>query len=255
MRIKALGVSGSGGSRHNSSAFLVDGLFLLDAGTVVGELSAKEENRIRYILLTHAHLDHIKGLPFLLGSRAGSGTGVPITVMGGKEVLGDIRKHIFNNRIWPDFTKIPSRETPLLCYKTLTQARCCQLDGYTITMERVTHTVPANGFIVENQAKQAIVYTGDTGPTDRFWKRMEEFDVKALITEISFPNRLERFAHMSGHLTPALLEEEIRKISRLPDKILVMHMKSPFEREIKAEVRKLGRKNIRLLEDGDEIVI
>ena len=254
MRIKALGVSGSGGSRNNSSAFLVDGVLLLDAGTVVGELSAKEENRIRYILLSHAHLDHIKGIPFLLSSRAGSGTGTPITIMGGKEVLGDIRKHIFNSRIWPDFTKIPSRESPLLCYKTLTQARLCLLDGYTIAMERVSHTVPANGFIVANHTKKAVAYTGDTGPTELFWKRMEKFDVKALITEISFPNRLERFARMSGHFTPALLEEEIRKMSRLPDTIFVMHMKSQFEREIRAEVRKLRRKNLGLLEDGDEIV-
>ena len=253
MKIKALGVSGSGGSRHNSSAFLVDGLLLLDAGTVVGELSVKEENRIRYILLSHAHLDHAKGIPFLLTSRIGSGTGVPINILGGKEVLGDIRKHIFNNRIWPDFTKIPSKESPLLCYKTLTQGRCCQLDGYTIAIERVSHTVPAYGFIVANQSKKAVAYTGDTGPTDRFWKRMEGFDVKALITEVSFPNRLERFARMSGHLTPALLEEEIRKISRMPETIFIMHMKPQFEREIKAEVRKLRRKNLELLKDGDEI--
>ncbi|MCL1926290.1 MAG: 3',5'-cyclic-nucleotide phosphodiesterase [Syntrophorhabdaceae bacterium] len=255
MKIKALGVSGSGGSRHNSSSFLVDGVLLLDAGTVVGELSAKEENRIRHILLTHAHMDHMNGIPFLLASRAGSGTGTPVTVAGGKEVLGDIRRHIFNGRIWPDFSKIPSKESPLLLYKTLTQTRCCRIDGYTVAMERVNHTVPANGFIVANQAKKAVAYTGDTGPTDRFWKRMEEFDVKALITEISFPNRFEKIARMSGHLTPAMLEEEIRKISRPPEKIFIMHMKPPFEREIRAEVRKLRRKNLSILKDGDEIVI
>jgi cAMP phosphodiesterase len=186
---------------------------------------------------------------------AARGAGATVTVMGGKEVIGDLRRHIFNGRIWPDFTKIPSVENPLLRYKTLTTTRRYRLDGYTIAMERVSHTVPTNGYIVESPAKKAIAYTGDTGPTDLFWKRMEEFDVKALIVEASFPNRLEWLARASGHLTPALLEEEIRKMSRPPETIFVMHLKPNFEREIMADIRKLKRKSLRLLENGEEIVL
>ncbi|MCL2102810.1 MAG: MBL fold metallo-hydrolase, partial [Syntrophorhabdaceae bacterium] len=88
MKIKALGASGSGAYGHKSPAFLVDELLLLDAGTVAGELSIREENLLRYILLTHAHLDHLKGIPFLLENLASRETVAPITIAGGKEILG-----------------------------------------------------------------------------------------------------------------------------------------------------------------------
>jgi ribonuclease BN (tRNA processing enzyme) len=253
MKIRALGASGSEVPGHNSPAFLVDGLLLLDAGTVANALNVREEDDLRYIFLTHAHLDHIKGIPFLLDNRVSRGTDAPITVMGGKEVLGDLRKHILNDRIWPDFTKIPSPEKPSLRYRTLPASRPCRLDGYTIAMERVSHAVPANGCIVEDSGGRAIAYTGDTGPTERFWKRMGKFDVKALITEASFPNRLEGLALASGHLTPALLEKEIAKMARLPETIYIVHMKPQFEREIREEVLALRRGNLAFLADGEEI--
>ena len=250
MKIKVLGASGSGASGYKSSAFLVDGFLLLDAGTA-GELSAREEDSLRCVLVSHAHLDHVKGLPFLMESRVGRETD-PITLMGGKEIIGDIRKHIFNNRIWPDFSKIPSAKAPVFRYKALNTSRVFKLDGYTIAMERVNHTVPAHGYIIEGPAKKALAYTGDTGPTERFWKRMEEFDVRALVTEASFPNRLEGLALSSGHLTPALLEKEIRKLSRMPETIYVMHIKPRFAREVRAEIRALGRKNLRIIESGEQ---
>jgi cAMP phosphodiesterase len=81
---------------------------------------------------------------------------------------------------------------------------------------------------------------------------MEKFDVKSLITETSFPNRLEGLARASGHMTPAMLDEEIRKMSRPPEAILVMHIKPQFAREIRAEIRALGRKGLRILESGDQ---
>ena len=41
--------------------------------------------------------------------------------------------------------------------------------------------------------------------------------VKALIVEVSFPNALKKLALLSGHLTPALLQGEIRKMPVLPE--------------------------------------
>ncbi|MBP2675599.1 MAG: beta-lactamase domain protein, partial [Deltaproteobacteria bacterium] len=222
MLIKVLGSAGSEVPGHNCPAFLVDGKFLLDAGTVALALNILEERTLRYILLTHAHLDHIKGIPFLLDNLVSRETGNTVTVLGGRYVLGDLKKNIFNDRIWPDFTKIPSPGAPSLRYKTLTAARPFRIEGYTIVMEKVDHSVPANGYILRDPEGKAIAYTGDTGPTVRFWERMASYDVKALITETSFPDRMEKLALASGHLTPALLGKEIAKMSRPPGKILIM---------------------------------
>lgn len=255
MMIKVLGSAGSEAPGHDSPAFLVDGKLLLDAGTVAKALNIREERDLRCILLTHAHLDHVKGIPFLLDNRASRGSGTAITVMSGKEVLADLRRHVFNGRIWPDFTKIPSASRPALRYRALTTARSCRVEGYRVAMVRVSHAVAAYGYVVEDRDGASVAYTGDTGPTVRFWKRMASHDVKALITEASFPNRLEKLALASGHLTPNLLGREIAKMSPPPAKIYVMHLKPRFEREIEAEIRALGLDNVGFLRGGEGIRI
>jgi ribonuclease BN (tRNA processing enzyme) len=253
MKIKVLGAAGSEVPGHNCPAFLVDDRFLLDAGTVALALNIREERTLRWILVTHVHLDHVKGIPFLLDNLVSRETGTTITVIGAEEVIGDLRSNIFNGRIWPDFTTIPSPERPSLRYKVIATDRPCEIDGYAITMERVDHTVPAYGYILEDPSGTAIAYTGDTGPTERFWQRMSERDVKALITEASFPNRMEKLALASKHLTPALLGKEIAKMPGPPRKIFIMHLKPQFLGEIESEIRALGFDNIGLLKDGEVI--
>jgi cAMP phosphodiesterase len=255
MKIKVLGASGSEVPGHSCPAFLVDGKILLDAGTVAVSLNIREEHSLQHILLTHAHFDHIKGIPFLLDNLVIRNTGNVITVLSGKDVLDDLRKNIFNDRIWPDFSKIPTPEHPVLKYRAISPSRSVTIDGYTVAMEKVRHTVPAYGYIVENNSKKAIAYTGDTGPTERFWERMSAHNVKCLILETSFPNRLETLALATGHLTPALLEKEIAKMSAPPPRIFVMHLKPQYLPEIEIEVQSLGIANIEFLKEGEMIQV
>jgi ribonuclease BN (tRNA processing enzyme) len=254
LKIKVLGSAGSEVPGHNCPAFLIDGKILLDAGTIGLSLNIREEHSLGWILLTHAHFDHIKGIPFLLDNLVTRSTGNTITVLGGKDVLDDLKRNIFNGRIWPDFSKIPTPEHPVLRYKSIGTVRPVQVDGYRISMEKVSHTVPAYGYIVEKPGKKAIAYTGDTGPTDRFWKRASERGVKYLITETSFPDRLEKLALAAGHLTPSLLAREIAKMSRPPEKIFIMHVKPQYHEEVEMEIQALGHDNIEFLKDGEVIL-
>lgn len=255
MRIKVLGAAGSEVPGHNCPAFLIDGKILLDAGTIAVSLNIREEHSLGWILLTHAHLDHIKGIPFLLDNLVTRSTGNTITVLSGKDVLDDLKKNIFNDRIWPDFSRIPTPARPVLRYKSIGTARPMEIDGYKVTMEKVHHTVPAYGYIIEKTGNKSIAYTGDTGPTDRFWERMAAHDVKCLIVETSFPNRLEKLALTTGHLTPSLLEGEIAKMSRPPEKIFIMHLKPQFLQEIETEIQALEHDNIEFLKDGEVITV
>jgi ribonuclease BN (tRNA processing enzyme) len=255
LKIKVLGASGSEVPGHSCPAFLVDGKILLDAGTVAVSLNIREEHSLQYILLTHAHFDHIKGIPFLLDNLVIRNTGNVITVLSGKDVLDDLRKNIFNDRIWPDFCRIPSPEHPVLKYQAISPSHLVTIDGYRVAMEKVHHTVPAYGYIVENSAKKAIAYTGDTGPTERFWERMAAHNVKCLIVETSFPNRLEKLALTTGHLTPSLLEKEIAKMPEPPPRIYVMHLKPQYLPEIEVEIQALEHGNIELLKEGEVIAV
>ena len=255
MKIKVLGASGSEVPGHNCPAFLIDGRILLDAGTIANSLNIREEHSLQNIFLTHAHLDHIKGIPFLLDNLVTRSTGNTITVMSGKDVLDDLKKNIFNDRIWPDFSKIPTPERPVLKYQAFSPSSPVTIDGYKVVMEKVHHTVPAYGYIVENNRKEAIAYTGDTGPTDRFWKTMAVHDVKCLIMETSFPNRLEKLALASGHLTPSLLEKEIAKMPVPPTRIYLMHLKPQYIPEIEAEIEALEHDNVDFLKEGEVITV
>jgi predicted metal-dependent RNase len=73
--------------------------------------------------------------------------------------------------------------------------------------------------------------------------------------ETSFPNRLEKLALASGHLTPSLLEKEIAKMSPSPGKIFIMHVKPQYLHEIEVEIQALEHDNIEFLKDGEVILI
>ena len=255
MNIKVLGASGSEVSGHRCPAFCVDDTILLDAGTIGLSLNIKEESRIRYIFLTHSHFDHIKGLPFMLDNLVTRERTTGVTVISAKEVIEGLRKNIFNDKIWPDFTRIPTPEAPVLRFRTVPPSREVKFDGYRLVLVKVNHTVPAYGIILTGQEGKSIAYTGDTGPTDRFWKKVEKYRVEHLIAESSFPNRLEQLARKTGHLTPSLLDAEIRKMKKPPKHIYLMHAKPQYFPEIDHEVRGLTRNSIRYLRQGEVLSI
>ncbi len=254
MRVRVLGSSGSEVPGHNPPAFLIDDFMLLDAGTVSISLDREAQCRISHIFLTHAHLDHIKAIPFLVDNLVSSNQHCRMTILSGRDVISDLRKNIFNNRIWPDFTVIPSPEHPVMSFREIKANEPVELRGYKIYATKVNHSVPAYGYIVQNASNESLVYTGDTGPTDRLWKRMSGHSVKALIIEVSFPDEMAELALASGHLTPSLLAGEIQKMSKIPEKIYITHLK-PFYREAISEQisRQLPEKSgidIEILEDG-----
>jgi ribonuclease BN (tRNA processing enzyme) len=255
MKIRILGSSGSEVAGHNAPAFLVDEESLLDAGTIGLSLNIREEQKLQRIILTHAHFDHIKGIPFMLDNLFTRGRINAITVFSGSDVIRDLKTNIFNNKIWPDFSKLPTPEKPVLRYRTVAPSREKKFNGYRLVMTRVNHTVPAYGIILIGPNGKGIAYTGDTGPTDRFWKKVNEYGIKHLITETSFPNRMEDVALKTRHLTPALLEKEIAKLKYPLPRIYLMHAKPQFFPEIEQEIQGIAKNHIRYLRQGEVLTI
>jgi ribonuclease BN (tRNA processing enzyme) len=250
MRIKVLGSSGSEVPGQNPPAFLIDDFLLLDAGTVSLSLDRDAQCKLTHIFLTHAHLDHIKAIPFLLDNIVLSEQGCQLTILSGKEVIEDLKKNIFNDRIWPDFSALPNPGHPVIRYQEIVPGEPITVRGYTVLSAMVDHGVPAYGYLIENTAKVAMVYTGDTGPTEKLWKLMGDHRVKALIIEVSFPDEMLELALASGHLTPSLLATEMQKMSVLPERIYIAHLK-PFHRDtIISQIARLNHLPIKVLEDG-----
>ncbi len=255
MKIKVLGSSGTLADEKNTAAFLIDDFMLLDAGTIARSLKGEGPSRITHIFLTHAHLDHIKGVPFLVENRALKNPKKFISIYSGRPVIQDLKKHIFNNRIWPDFSKIPAPGQGIIRYHPISTAGFISIGPYRIYADKVNHTVPAYGYLIEDADRNALVYSGDSGPTEKIWERMKGHRVKGLIVEVSFPNALKKLALLSGHLTPGLLQGEIRKMDVIPEKIFITHPKTPYRKKIEKELNSIKGISWKILDDGQEIRI
>jgi cAMP phosphodiesterase len=160
-------------------------------------------------------------------------------------VIDDLRAHCFNSRLWPDFTRLPTPEEPVLRLQTLREREAIELGDITVIPVQVHHAVPGTGFILHD-GSSGIVFSGDTGPTTELWKAAREIkSIRACVVETAFPNRLEALALLSGHLTPSLLQREIDKMPDAP--LWIYHIKPAYYEETAEELDRLGHR-IHLLE-------
>lgn len=247
MKLRVLGSAGAEFPNFKPPAFLVDGKLLLDAGTIGSVLSEEEQWKIHNIFITHSHLDHIRSIPALADNIIIKNLNHSVTLYASDEVISALQDHMFNDIIWPDFSKIPSVDDPVIVYSAIVPYQDYSVDGYSIQAIPVNHTVPAVGYRVTS-AGRTLVYTGDTGPTEEIWKFCSAVD--ALIVEVSFPNELESMALLTKHLTSALLLKELDKIEVLPKRILVTHPKPQYYDVIRREIESLQVVGIELLHDG-----
>jgi cAMP phosphodiesterase len=239
MRLEALGCHGGDVPGLRLPTFLVNGRVLLEAGAVTGALPLARQVGIEHVLISHAHLDHMVGLAFLADNvQSATARAVPITMAALAPVVEDVRAHCFNNRLWPDFTALPTADHPVLRMESLVEAEATKFGGLTVIPVAVNHTVPAAGFVVTD-GSTGFVFSGDTGPTTRLWRMARRVrEVRATVVETAFPDRLEPLARTSGHLTPALLERELEKMPDGP--VWVYHIKPAYYEETAQQLARLG---------------
>src|SRR2546422_4865636 len=165
MKIRVLGAFGGEGLGHRPSAFLVNDRILIDGGNVTGALTIPQQLSIEHAIVSHAHLDHIAGLVYLTETLAFCEVGAAVTISSIDPVINTLRAGVFNNALWPDFSKIPHPDVPVVKYRTLVEDVEQRVGDLWVTPVPVSHTVPAAGFIVHD-GSSGIIYSGDTGPTE-----------------------------------------------------------------------------------------
>jgi ribonuclease BN (tRNA processing enzyme) len=230
MKITVLGCSGAIAAGCKTSSFLVDDDVLIDAGTGVGDLPLEALARIDHIFISHSHLDHIVSIGLLADSvmrlRQSAARG-PIRVMALPETLAALRTHILNGVIWPDFTRLPSPERPVLELQPIAIGQVIALGQRQIEVLSAAHTVPACGFAVFASSLPecaAWVYTGDTGPNPALWQRLSHMRVAHLVIETAFGDDETALAQASQHLAPNLLATELSHLSGSVD-VHITHIK------------------------------
>lgn len=229
MKLRVLGCSGGIGGNLRTTSFVLDHDVLIDAGTGVSELSLSELKEIDHIFLTHSHLDHIACLPLLIDS-VGYMRDRPLTVYATLETLDILRQHIFNWKVWPDFSKIPDAEQPYMRFQAISLGETTTLGGRKITAIPALHTVPAVGFHLDS-GRASLVFSGDTTNNDALWDVVNEIqNLRYLIIETAFSDGEKELAVLSKHLCPSMLAEELLKFRREAE-IYITHLK-PGEMEL-----------------------
>ena len=246
MKIRVLGAYGAEGLTQRASGFLVNDRILVDGGTVTGALTVPEQIAIEHAIITHSHLDHVAGLAFLTETLACCGTSRPVTIASLAPVVDALRTGVFNNVVWPDFARIPNAVAPVVKYRTLVEEAEQRVGELWVTPVAVSHTVPTSGFIVHD-GETGFVFSGDTGPTDALWRAARGLNVKAVILECAFPDRLGDIAEASRHLTPARVRREMDKLpANVP--VWIYHVKPQFYEETAEELVRIDGARVLLLE-------
>jgi ribonuclease BN (tRNA processing enzyme) len=262
MHIRVLGCHGAdqlvGGTaglvRLESCGFLIDGSVLLDAGTIGTRLTLAEQRRIRFVLLSHLHFDHIKSLPTLVDNLAEE-FDEPVIVAATEWVVQGLRDHVFNNKVYPNFFELPNRNRPVLQAHILAPGKPVTLGHLEVTPIVVNHTVPTVGYVVKDR-RAALLYSGDTYATEDIWSLGRTIpELKAAFIESSFPNALADLAKQTKHLTPSLLAEEWRKLRNDKMPVYAYHLKPPYHDQIRRELRELHIPGLQVLEEGQTLTI
>lgn len=244
MRLRVLGADGGVAPGYQTTSFLLNQNILIDAGSAASSLSLKEQQKIDYIFVSHSHLDHVKDICFL-ADNVFTHRKKPIEIISTAAVIEILKTHLFNNKIWPDFSKISNGTCPILNFRVIDKN--LEIGALNIQIYPVHHPVPAIGFIINEKNKNSIVITGDTGPTDKLWDAANlEPKLKAILTEIAFPNRLEKVAQAAGHFTPAMFRQEMVKVKKdVP--LLIYHLKPEYIKELKLEIKALKNRKLKLI--------
>ncbi len=239
MEIRILGAHNIESQDTRCVSLLIDDVLAIDAGALTSSLSFEEQQKLKAVLLTHQHYDHIRDIPALgMNFYLHENT---IDIYAIHPVREALSAHLSNEILYPDFMERPPGK-PALQFNELEPGREESIAGYTVLPVPVSHAVPTVGYQVTSADGKKVFHTSDTGPglTD-CWRQVSP---DLLIIEVTALNKLDDFARQAGHLTSALLQQELESFRELKGylpEIVTVHMNPLDEKEIKAEIDAVAR--------------
>ena len=233
------------------SCFVVDGRVCIDAGSIAIGLTAGERGRVRDVIVTHPHMDHVATLPIFVDDLFGF-LEEPVRVHATEEVCGLLVRDVFNGTVYPPFQDFDNGRTRVMQFVPFDVGEEFAVAHLRVKAVPVTHIVPTVGLVISD-GERTVGFSSDTSATEEFWRLLNrEPRLDALLIESSFPNSLRKLADVSGHLTPEGLGAELRKLRHEDLDILAMHLKPSFRRQLVEELEALGVPRLAAMEPGRE---
>lgn len=244
-----INAKGCATAQQHSCCLIIDDRVAIDAGSLAMSVSDVQRAQIRDVVLTHAHLDHIAGLPLFIDDLFASLTS-PVTVYAMPSVIESLENHIFNWTIYPRFSELENDFCRVLRYQPLDVEKETDIAHLKMKAVEVNHKVPSVGFIFSDNATTAAI-SGDTSEMDRFWDVLnKEEKIGAIFMECAFPDYLSDIAASSHHLTPKKIKKELKKCRHQDSAVYLINLKPMYREPIVREISALGVDNLKILEVG-----
>lgn len=255
--IKILGASGSKAKNLNTTSFQIFKDIVVDAGNILNALG-NDALFINHIFLTHSHADHITDLPFIIETFFEKRE-TPLIIYALEETINVLKKHSFNNIIWPDFTKIKliKNDSFSLILKPIKLNVPIQINDYSIKAIPANHIAGSCGFVITKN-NQSFIISGDTYLNPTIHEEINnDKTIKSLIIECSFPDKLNELAKTTKHLTPTLISNILQNIQRKDISVFFYHLKPSYKKELLQDIKKNKLLNYKgkVLNEGDVIHI
>jgi ribonuclease BN (tRNA processing enzyme) len=231
------------------TCFLIDDCVAVDAGSIAIALTNEQREKVRDIIVTHPHMDHIASLPIYIDDLYPS-LQHPIRIHATEEVIGLLERDVFNWNVYPRFSDLKNDYGPVMEYVPIPIGEPFSVAHLNVVAVPVNHIVPTVGLVVSDGTK-SVAFSSDTAETEDFWKLLNGIKkLDALMIEASFPNRLAKLANVSRHFTPATLDQELKKLNHNGMDIMAVHLKPNYRLEIAEQLKALNIPKLNVMEPG-----
>lgn len=214
MRVEFLGTGGFHPSerRHTACIMLPEIGLIFDAGTSAFRVPQHIQTENLELFLTHAHLDHICGLTYLITPPL-TGQIEKLQLYGRPEVLDAVKDQLFSEYVFP----VPA---PFDFHPIENEGSLKLISGYQLDWMKLEHHPGGSTAYKLTLPDHTFAYVTDTIVEDSYFDFIQGVDT--LVHECYFPDSKTEWANHTGHSHATPVAELARKAD--VGRLIVVHV-------------------------------